>query len=79
MMGGAYPGGAHLSGRMRALREPLPALAREFWIVAHADLTHTARVRAFFGVVADGLAAERAVRGPPRRQTMKDWRVKSRA
>ena len=44
---------------MRALREPSPAL--ELWIVTHADLKRTARVRAFFGVVGDGLAAERAL------------------
>jgi hypothetical protein len=46
---------------MRALREPWPALARELWIVTHADLKRTARVRAFFGVVGDDLAAERAL------------------
>ena len=45
----------------RALREPLPALARELWIVTHTDLKRTARVRAFFDVVGDGLAAEHAL------------------
>jgi hypothetical protein len=55
---------------MRALREPLSAL--ELWIVTHADLKRTARVRAFFGVVGDGLAAERALLEgrAPARQTI---------
>jgi hypothetical protein len=55
---------------MRALREPLPALALS--IVTHADLKRTARVRAFFGVVGDGLAAERALfeGRAPARQTI---------
>ena len=55
---------------MRALREPSPAL--ELWIVTHADLKRTARVRAFFGVVGDGLAAERALLEgrAPARQTI---------
>jgi hypothetical protein len=42
---------------MRALREPLPAL--ELWIVTHADLKRTVRVRAFFGVVGDGRRSAR--------------------
>jgi hypothetical protein len=47
----------------------LPALA--LWIVTHADLKRTARVRTFSGVVGDGLAAERALFGAaPGRQTI---------
>ena len=48
----------------------MPAL--ELWIVTHADLKRTARVRAFFGVVGDGLAAERALfeGRAPARQTI---------
>jgi DNA-binding transcriptional LysR family regulator len=45
----------------RALRKPLPELARELWIVTHSDLKRTARVRAFFDVVGEGLVAERAL------------------
>jgi DNA-binding transcriptional LysR family regulator len=48
-------------GLVRALPVPVPELARELWIVTHADLKRTARVRAFFEVVGDGLAAERAL------------------
>lgn len=44
---------------VRLVREPIPELSRELWIVTHADLRRTARVRAFFEVVGDGLAAER--------------------
>jgi DNA-binding transcriptional LysR family regulator len=45
----------------RALRKPLPELARELWIITHSDLKRTARVRAFFDVVGEGLAAERTL------------------
>jgi len=45
----------------RAWPKPLPELARELWIVTHADLRRTARVRAFFDVVGEGLAGERAL------------------
>jgi DNA-binding transcriptional LysR family regulator len=45
----------------RALPDPVPELARELWIVTHTDLKRTARVRAFFDVVGDGLAADRAL------------------
>lgn len=44
---------------VRALPEPLDELTRELWIVTHADLRRTARVRAFFDIVGDGLAARR--------------------
>ena len=45
----------------RALPRPLPELSRELWIVTHADLKATARVRAFFEVVGDGIAADRSL------------------
>ena len=48
-------------GVVRAAPEPVPDLEGELWIVAHADLKGTARVRAFFEVVGDGLARERAL------------------
>jgi hypothetical protein len=50
----------------------VPELARELWIVTHTDLKRTARVRAFFDMVGDGLAADRALfegRAPTRRPT----------
>ena len=46
-------------GLARALAAPIPALAAELWIVTHADLRGTARVRAFFDIVGEGLAGER--------------------
>ena len=48
-------------GVVRAAPEPVPDLEGELWIVAHADLKGTARVRAFFEVVGDGLARGRAL------------------
>jgi DNA-binding transcriptional LysR family regulator len=45
----------------RALPAPVPELARELWIVTHADLRRTARIRAFFDAVGDGIAADRAL------------------
>ena len=45
----------------RALPSPVPELSRELWIVTHADLKGTARVRAFFEVVGDGIAADRSL------------------
>lgn len=45
----------------RALAGSIPELAGELWMVTHADLKGTARVRAFFDVVGDGLARERGV------------------
>ena len=41
------------------LAEPVPELARELWIVTHADLRRTARIRAFFDIVGEALLAER--------------------
>ena len=46
---------------VRVLPEPVPELRRELWIVTHSDLKRTARVRAFFDVVGEGLVAERAL------------------
>jgi DNA-binding transcriptional LysR family regulator len=55
-----YLGDGH-PGLARALAAPIPELAGELWIVTHADLKGTARVRAFFDVVGEGLARERGV------------------
>ena len=44
-------------GLVRALEHPVAELTRELWIVTHSDLRKTARVRAFFDIVGDGLAA----------------------
>jgi DNA-binding transcriptional LysR family regulator len=41
------------------IREPLRELATELWILTHADLRHTARVRAFVELLAEGLGKER--------------------
>jgi len=46
------------SDLVRALPGPVPGLAGELWIVTHADLKRTARVRAFFDIVGEGLARE---------------------
>ncbi|HYM31755.1 MAG TPA: LysR family transcriptional regulator [Candidatus Cybelea sp.] len=46
---------------LRRLMPPLPELARELWIATHGDLRRTARVRAFFELVGEGIAAQRAV------------------
>lgn len=43
----------------RALPEPLSELDRELWIVTHADLRRTARVRAFMDLVGAYLARRR--------------------
>jgi DNA-binding transcriptional LysR family regulator len=47
----------------RALADTVPELDAELWIVTHVELKRTARVRAFFDVVGDGLARERALFG----------------
>jgi DNA-binding transcriptional LysR family regulator len=51
------------SALARALHGPVPDLAGELWIVTHADLKRTARVRAFFDIVGEGLARERNLFG----------------
>lgn len=43
---------------VRAMPEPVADLTGELWIVTHADLRNTARVRAFFELVGEGLARE---------------------
>jgi DNA-binding transcriptional LysR family regulator len=45
----------------RALPGPVPDLVGELWIVTHADLKRTARVRAFFDLVGEGLAREHSL------------------
>jgi DNA-binding transcriptional LysR family regulator len=44
---------------VRAFRDPIAELQGELWIVTHVDLKGTARVRAFFDIVGEGLARER--------------------
>ncbi len=46
---------------VRLVPGPIPALDRELWIVTHADLRRTARVRAFFDVVGEGIAGARGL------------------
>jgi len=46
---------------VRALREPVVDFRGELWIITHADLKGTARVRAFFDLVGGGLAREHMV------------------
>ncbi|TDW27344.1 LysR family transcriptional regulator [Rhizobium azibense] len=55
-----YLGDGHRA-LVRALADPIPELSGELWIVTHTDLKGTARVRAFFDVVGEGLVGERAV------------------
>jgi molybdate transport repressor ModE-like protein len=50
-------------GLVRALDAPLAELTRELWIVTHADLRNTARVRAFLDIVGEGLAARQELFG----------------
>jgi DNA-binding transcriptional LysR family regulator len=45
-------------GLARAVPQPIPELMAELWIVTHADLKDTARVRVFFDVVGGGLTGE---------------------
>lgn len=52
------------------VRDPLPQLATELWILTHEDLRNTARVRAFVDFMAAALASQRSSiegRGPARR------------
>ncbi|HEV7267014.1 MAG TPA: LysR substrate-binding domain-containing protein [Falsiroseomonas sp.] len=48
-------------GLARALADAVPELSRELWIVTHEDLRGTARMRAFFEAVVQGVAADRAL------------------
>jgi DNA-binding transcriptional LysR family regulator len=50
---------------VRALPAPVPDLAGELWIVTHADLKRTARVRAFFDLVGEGIGREQYLFGGP--------------
>jgi len=45
-------------GLVRVIEAPIAELTRELWIVTHADLRKTARVRAFLDIVGEGLVAE---------------------
>lgn len=47
------------SGVVRVTGEPVAELQGELWIVTHGDLKKTARVRAFFDLVGEGLASQR--------------------
>ncbi len=38
---------------------PIPELARELWLVTHKDLRHTARIGAFFAMMAEAVKADR--------------------
>ena len=46
---------------LRRLGEPVAEVQGELWIVTHADLRHTARIRAFLDLVGNGLAGQRAI------------------
>jgi DNA-binding transcriptional LysR family regulator len=46
-------------GLVRAIRHPIPDLTAELWMVTHADLKHTARVRAFFDLLCERLSQDR--------------------
>jgi DNA-binding transcriptional LysR family regulator len=48
-------------GLTRAAAHPIDDLTRELWIVTHADLRKTARIRAFLDTVGNSLAAQQAL------------------
>ena len=48
-------------GLVRARPEPIEELRGELWMVTHSDLRRTARIRAFFEVMGERLAGERAL------------------
>lgn len=50
---------AILASRSRRLSNPIAAVQAELWIVTHADLRQTARIRAFLALAGDGLASQR--------------------
>ncbi|BBU30916.1 LysR family transcriptional regulator [Burkholderia sp. THE68] len=60
------------TGVTRVAANPVAEMEGELWIVTHADLRKTARVRAFFDVVGEGLARQRELfegkRGTPRKR-----------
>jgi DNA-binding transcriptional LysR family regulator len=43
----------------RVVKQPLPDLARELWIITHTDLRRTARVRAFMETITAALVRQR--------------------
>ncbi len=45
----------------RLTAAPVAALGRELWLVTHSDLRRTARVRAFFDLIGDGMAEARGL------------------
>lgn len=47
--------------RLHRLTEPLPDLRNELWVLTHADLRQTARVRALMNHLRACLSDERAV------------------
>lgn len=47
------------AGIIRAQKAPMAEIKGELWIITHVDLKQTARVRAFFDLVGEGLARER--------------------
>lgn len=47
------------NGIARAQSAPIKDIKGELWIITHVDLKQTARVRAFFDLVGEGLARER--------------------
>jgi DNA-binding transcriptional LysR family regulator len=47
--------------RVQRVSGVMSDLASELWIVTHQDLRHTARIRAFLGLVGDAIVAERSV------------------
>ena len=44
---------------VRRLSARVAEIAGELWIVTHADLKETARIRAFLSIVGDGIASLR--------------------
>ena len=48
-------------GLTRALPGVIPDLRSELWMVTHTDLRRTARVRAFFDTVAEGIGGDRGL------------------
>lgn len=46
-------------GLVRAVPEPIAELQDELWIITHAGLRNTARIRAFLDLVGEGMISER--------------------
>ncbi len=45
---------------LRRVLPPIAELARELWLITHADLRRTARVRAFMELIGEGIRRQRA-------------------